>query len=80
MFADASGRIWVGVKLYGGPDEKKGYICQVICVGDDRLRVLYPSGSKEWKLRSAIVSRGNNWFVRKDDPALTGAQQQADCD
>ena len=74
----AACNIWVGVKLYYGPS--KMYVGEVVCGNESHfdpatgrsfrgVKVLFPSGSVEWKDRNTIIS--GDWYVKKNDPALS---------
>lgn len=77
-WCEAPGNLWRGVKLYYGPT--KFYVGEVLGGNDHYVspftgkeirgvKIRYPSGSEEWKDRSAMVIDGR-WYIKCDDPAL----------
>lgn len=73
----ATGNLWTGVTLYFGPERMMigqvlgGSEREINLAGEKTKAVLIEmaNGSKEWKSRDAII--GGQWFIRRDDPALT---------
>jgi hypothetical protein len=67
------GNVWSNVKVYMG--ESKSYQFIILgasnnkCSFGDGLLVEFPSGSIEWKSRSALV-QNENLYVKTNDPAL----------
>ena len=77
-YVRASGRIWIGVKIYAGGGNSYGYVGTVTAIDNqhydpisgqvfDGVEIEGPNGVREWKERSALRSWG---YVRNDDPAL----------
>lgn len=69
-----SGNIYSGAKVYMGSGENKTLAFTVLggnenCSFGRGLYVEFPSDSKEWKDRSALIS-GDSLFIKTDDPAL----------
>lgn len=72
-YLELTGHVWSGVKVYMG--ESKMFKFTIVgassneCSFGNGLLVEFPSGSTEWKSRSALILN-DYLFVRSDDPAL----------
>lgn len=75
------GRIWTGLKVYYGTGSEKAYGFEVLGGSENCLsmpsgrgvKVLFPSGSEEWKDRDYLISSGL-FFALESDPALSAMQ------
>lgn len=73
------GNVWSNAKVYMG--EAKNYQFTILgvssnnCSFGEGLLVEFPSGSKEWKSRSALV-QNKSLFVKENDPALNDKQYE----
>ncbi len=81
------GKIWTGVKVYYGTGDTKAYGFEILGGSENcpslpsgrGVKVLYPSGSKEWKDREYLVSSGL-FYVLDNDPAISAIQwYEYDC-